>query len=83
MYTFGGGTTPLMLAAVNGRLEVLQLLLARGAALDVAHPVGGFTAFHCTCYSNQPDCAEVLVRAGCDIRIKDGEGSTGRELAET
>jgi ankyrin repeat protein len=40
------GVTPLMHAARWGQLEVLRLLLARGAAMDVAHPACGRTAFH-------------------------------------
>jgi ankyrin repeat protein len=38
------GGTPLMEAAVGGPLEVLRLLLARGAALDAADPITGGTA---------------------------------------
>jgi ankyrin repeat protein len=78
----GDGTTPLMVAAGIGHLEVLRLLLGRGAAVDVAHPGTGRTAFHNTCYSNQVECAEVLVRAGCDVGIKDKMEKTGREVAE-
>ena len=79
----GDGATPLMLAAGEGQLEVLRLLLGRGTAVDVSQlDTVGFTAFHYACYSNQPECAEALVRAGCNDRIQDGEGSTGRELAE-
>jgi ankyrin repeat protein len=87
----GDGATPLMLAAGEGQLEVLRLLLGRGAAVDVAQPDtgstalnytdGGFTAFHHACYNNQAECAEELARAGCDIRLKDSSGFTGRERA--
>jgi ankyrin repeat protein len=45
-------------------------------------PAGGFTAFHYTCDSNPPECAEELAHASCDIRLKDSNGFTGRELAE-
>ena len=43
--------------------DALKAGKLRGAAVDVAEPLGGFTAFHYTCYSNQPKCAEALVRA--------------------
>jgi ankyrin repeat protein len=76
------GGTPLMIAAGKGYLEVLRLLLARGAALDAADPADGFTAFHDACFENQPECAEALVRAGCDVGLTDSDGKTGRELAE-
>jgi ankyrin repeat protein len=76
------GATPLITAVGHGQLEVLQLLLARGAAVDAVHPRTGFTAFHAACFKNQAECAEALVRAGCDVRLKDGNGRTGREVAE-
>jgi ankyrin repeat protein len=62
------GTTPLMAAAGFGQLEVLRLLLARGAAVDamILGERSGITAFHCACVENQAECAEELMRAGCD-----------------
>jgi ankyrin repeat protein len=76
------GFTPLMNAARCGELEVLRLLLAYGAAVDAVGPDTGITAFHCACFENQAECAEVLMRAGCDVEIKDKVGWTGREMAE-
>jgi ankyrin repeat protein len=76
------GTTPLMVAAGNGQLEVLRLLLERGAAVDPAQPGSSATAFHSACWYNQPECAEALIRAGCHVGFKNSDGSTGRELAE-
>ena len=40
------------------------------------------TAFHFACFNNQPDCAEVLMQAGCDVGTKDINGETGAEVAE-
>jgi ankyrin repeat protein len=77
------GNTPLMTAAGEGHLEVLRLLLERGAAVDAVHPAGDTTAFHNACYSNHPQCAEALARAGCDVGLKTNSGWTGREIAET
>jgi ankyrin repeat protein len=79
----GNGETPLMVAAANEQLEVLRLLLARGAAVDAVSAAYGATAFHYSCYSNQPKYAEALARAGCDVRLKDSNGKTGQELAES
>jgi ankyrin repeat protein len=76
------GCTSLMIAAEQGQLEVLRLLLARGAAMDAAEPSRGYTAFHYACYTGQAECAEALVRAGCDVGIKGDCGKTGREIAE-
>ena len=70
-------------AALNGHLEVLRLLLERGAALvERADTVNGATAFLLACASNQPECAEALVRAGCDVGIRSSNGMTGRQIAE-
>jgi ankyrin repeat protein len=78
-----GGTTPLIMAAGYGQLEVLRLLLARGASVDAADPDDdGCTAFHDACFYNQAECAEALVRVGCDVGLKDNAEMTGRELAE-
>jgi ankyrin repeat protein len=79
----GDGFTPLLQAAGNCQLEMLQLLLARGATVDAVDPIGGCTAFHFACYLNQPDCVEALVRAGCDVGFKSTKGVTGRAMAET
>jgi ankyrin repeat protein len=76
------GVTPLMVAAWGGHLEALRLLLRRGAALDAVVPSTGGTAFHGACNGNQPECAEALMRAGCDVSLKDLEGLTGWEVAE-
>jgi ankyrin repeat protein len=76
------GVTPLMAAAGGGQLEVLRLLLARGAAVDAVTPGIRWTSFHSACYHNRADCAEALARAGCDVGIKNKSGQTGRELAE-
>jgi ankyrin repeat protein len=80
--TASDGPTPLMMAAGDGHPEVVRLLLARGAAVDAAHPNVGCTAFHFACFGNQAACAEALARAGCDVGLKDSDGKTGRELAE-
>ena len=78
----GRGMPPLMTAAGRGYLEVVRLLLARDVDLDIQDPDTGGTAFHYACVGNWPECAEVVVRAGCDVSIKDKYGHTGRETAE-
>jgi hypothetical protein len=77
------GLTPLMAAAATGQLEVVRLLLARGAAVDAADVHEGMSAFHCTCLHGEPDCAEALVRAGCNVSACSTDGLTGRQLAES
>jgi hypothetical protein len=55
------GDTALMAAALDGHLPILQLLLEWGVAMDAKRP-DGTTAFHYACLTNQPDCAEALIR---------------------
>jgi hypothetical protein len=50
--------------------------------VDGVRPATGGTAFHSACFSNQPECAEALARAGCDVGRKDRHGETGRGIAE-
>jgi ankyrin repeat protein len=71
-----------MAAAMTGELEVLQLLLERGAAMDAVRPGTGAAAFHGACEHNRAGCAEALARAGCEVGIKDIHGMAGREVAE-
>jgi hypothetical protein len=75
------GLTPLMAAAGGGRLEMVRLLLERGAAVDAVDPDHGSTAFHQACYTNQADCMEELARAGCNIDLKEQYGRTGWNMA--
>ena len=72
------GTTSLMNAALGGKLNVLWLLLARGAAVDAVD----------ACDQKYPDCVETLVRAGCDVGLESCTAArelrcrTGRHVAE-
>ena len=72
---------PLMLAAKQGFVAMVELLIKRGADIDAVHPEGG-TALHFACLYNQPDCAAALVRNGCNASIKDEYGKTGKQVAE-
>jgi ankyrin repeat protein len=73
---------PLTVAASHGWSAILELLLDRGAAVDTVSAAGR-TAFHQACAKDQMGCAVHLVRAGCDVTIRDkAHGNTARELAE-
>eukprot|EP01045_Picozoa_sp_COSAG04_P030909 COSAG04_NODE_5531_length_1581_cov_1.742915_1_plen_294_part_10 len=76
------GATPLMHAAVDGSAKLVHLLMEANAEADTAIPGTGWTAFHFTCDNDQPDCAEALVRAGCDTSLRDKAGETGRDKAQ-
>jgi ankyrin repeat protein len=85
--------TPLMNAMFASRhgsanaVPMTKLLLERGATLDVCITdrtggLLGWTAFHFACNEDDPDVAEVLVRAGCDTSVKTFNGNTGKQIAQ-
>jgi ankyrin repeat protein len=78
----GEGDTALRAAAGRGHLDVVLLLLARGAAIDAQHPKSGNTAFYLACFSNQPECAVALARAGCAVMITGQFCRTGLQVAQ-
>ena len=75
------GFTPLMQAAFHGSLAVLRLLLAVGAEESAVREEGGGTAFHFACGQGHADCAEELLRAGCEAGQRDSAGRTGWDWA--
>jgi hypothetical protein len=75
------GSTPLIAAATHGRTDVLSLLLARGAAADLAD-AHGRTAFHYACDRGHRACVKALAAADCDKEALDEGGATGCMLAD-
>lgn len=84
------GTTPLMIAAERGSEEVVKLLIANGADVNIADKVGS-TALHKACdktivYPDTPESArlvvaKLLMRAGADARQKNQLGQDCASLA--
>jgi ankyrin repeat protein len=78
------GRTGLMVAAIEGRPDVLEILVDAGAALDTSND-SGWTAFHCACSKGQrwhADCVAVLVAAGCDQQARTIDNLSGQMMAE-
>ena len=79
-FEYGGyytakGVTALMLAAENGQIEVLQVLIKAGAdihlAADTNEPrAGGKTALACACCAEQIEAACLLLEAGANPNDK-------------
>ena len=76
------GCTPLMAAATKDSLPLLRLLVEAKAELNAVMPITGMTAFLFACSNGSADCAEALVRAGCDTSLRDKFGKTGRDYAQ-
>ena len=43
----------------------------------------GSTAFHFACDEGDGGCVEALIRAGCDTTLRDKDGETGQDIAES
>ena len=66
----GGGWTPLMIAMLYGRADVVEALLAGGANVNARSP-SGWTALKEAHFRGYREIAERLVRAGA-IDYPDG-----------
>lgn len=69
----------LLFAAVGGRLETAELLLAKGADVNAARPWGPElpTPLHGAAWAGWPEMARLLVDRGADVGIRDANhGST-------
>ena len=65
------GKTPLMWAAWNGRLEIVEQLLRKGASMEVKTRSGG-TALHLAVSRGHDHVLQLLLSRGADIRHKIG-----------
>lgn len=74
------GWTPLFAATVAGRLEVIRLLLAAGAEVDVADDHGRTPLLYAALHG-QSAAALLLVRGGADPRRADEVGRTPLSVA--
>lgn len=77
------GETPLMYAAsVPGRHDgILDVVLAAGAALDVANPRDGWTALMCAAANGGADNVDALLTAGADVTRTSKGGQTALSVA--
>ena len=67
--------TPLMAASVNGRVDVIRVLLAAGARVNLGDAIG-WTALMSASYYGQIEAIRVLLAAGAQINQVDASGWT-------
>ena len=74
--------TPLHLAALFGRTKVIALLVARGADIN-ALARNDFTPLHYAAGRSSKDTVALLVALGADRRLRDNQGRTPYDVANS
>ena len=65
-----------MLACQGGHLEVVRLLLERGAAVDAKDGDMGETPLMKACYNGHVEAARLLLEKSADVNVADMHGQT-------
>jgi ankyrin repeat protein len=73
--TDDAGQTPLHLAAIHCRTNIVVLLLDRGAKVD-ARAKGDATPLHLAAQAGCLDAVTILLQHGADINARDSDGHT-------
>ncbi|XP_066578140.1 ankyrin repeat and SAM domain-containing protein 6 [Amia ocellicauda] len=74
------GASPLMIAAVNGQQDVVQLLVERSADIDKQDSVHGWTALMQATYHGNKDVVKYLLNQGADVNLRAKNGYTAFDL---
>lgn len=69
------GTTPLFLATMRGKVEIMMLLINKGADVRAKNS-NGFTALDTAVYSGNKQAVELLITNGADVNTKSKPGTT-------
>ncbi|CAL8311970.1 unnamed protein product [Merluccius merluccius] len=74
------GASPLMMAAVSGQLEVVQLMVEKNADIDKQDGVHGWTALMQATYHGNKDVVKYLLSQGADVNLRAKNGYTAFDL---
>ncbi|KAM3860269.1 ankyrin repeat and SAM domain-containing protein 6 [Diretmus argenteus] len=74
------GASPLMMAAVSGQLEVVQLMVEKNADIDKQDGVHGWTALMQATYHGNKDVVKYLLNQGADVNLRAKNGYTAFDL---
>jgi len=77
------GYTAIILAAASGHTDCVDILIAFRANVNAQNPDKQLkvTALHCAAIGGWPSCAKSLIKAGCDLSLRDGAGDTALDWA--
>jgi ankyrin repeat protein len=74
---------PLIFAAMNGSLDIVKLLLAAGAPVNVADPLGYTPLIHAALTENgNLELVKLLLERGVDPKAKAADGTTALSAAQ-
>ncbi len=73
--------TPLMTAAANGHLVIMETLLDRGVAVNESSPKHGDTALSNAAWGGQPEAVALLLDRGAPVNSRDMKGQTPLRIA--
>jgi hypothetical protein len=76
------GFYPLHMAAAQGDANVVNILLANGALVDVEHTFLGFTPLHLAALEEHEDICLTLVAAGASPHALASDGRTPMDIAQ-
>ncbi|XP_028823770.1 ankyrin repeat and SAM domain-containing protein 6 isoform X2 [Denticeps clupeoides] len=74
------GASPLMIAAVSGQLEVVQLLVEKSADVDKQDSVHGWTALMQATYHGNKEVVKFLLSQKADVNLRSKNGHTAFDL---
>jgi ankyrin repeat protein len=74
------GYTPLHWAAVDGRKEIMEILLKKGASPRALNNVGD-APLHCAAAAGRSEAAKILIIAGADMNGQNGKGERPLTIA--
>lgn len=69
------GTTPMMIAALSGNVDLLQWLIEHKARVD-AQNILGVTALHMACGKGNAEYVHILLEHGANPNLTDNDGNT-------
>lgn len=75
------GSTPLVSTACTGAVDIMKILLEKGAQLESRFGSHLSTPLHCAAHNGNIDCVKLLVENGADIMAKTDQGRTALDEA--